>query len=246
MLDRFAFTSMTGAKHAMGQLANTANNMANVQTPGFREMLATFRAVPVRGASADSRAFVVDSTSGSNFNPGPISTTNNPLDVAIRRRGMLTLQADDGSEVFSRAGRLSVDEAGVLRGANDLPVKGEQGPIRLPEGYSQLQIHPNGSIHAVLRGETEPTLVDNIKLVDPADRDITRRGDGLFEARGPVPADAWVRLEAGALEMSNVNVAEAMVQMIEQNRLFDLNIRLVQTAEQNSRNASQLISLSRV
>ena len=245
MLDRFAFTSMTGAKHAMGQLANTANNMANVQTPGFREMLSTFRAVPVNGASADSRAFVVDSTAGVDFTPGTITTTNNPLDVAIRRRGMLTLMSDNAGEVYTRAGRLSVDEFGILRGAQDLPVKGEQGPIRLPEGFSQVQIQPNGAVYAVLRGESEPTLIDHIKLVDPADRDLTRRGDGLFEARQQQPADTWVRLESGALEMSNVNVAQAMVQMIEQNRLFDLNIRMVQTAEQNSRNASQLVSLSR-
>ena len=242
MLDRFAFTSMTGAKHAMGQLANTR---ANVQTPGFREMLSTFRAVPVTGASADSRAFVVDSTAGSDFTPGTISTTNNPLDVAIRRRGMLTMMTDNGGEAYTRSGRLSVDEFGILRGAQELPVKGEQGPIRLPEGYSQIQIQPNGAVYAVLKGETEPTLVDHIKLVDPADRDLTRRGDGLFEAPQLQPADTWVRLESGALEMSNVNVAQAMVQMIEQNRLFDLNIRMVQTAEQNSRNASQLVSLSR-
>lgn len=245
MLDRFAFTSMTGAKHAMGQLANTTNNLANAQTPGFREMLSTFRAVPVRGASADSRAFVVDSTAGTDFTPGAISVTNNPLDVAIRRRGMIALQADGGAEVYTRSGRLSVDQSGVLRGPGDLPVKGEQGLVLLPQGYSQVQIQPNGAIYAVLPGESEPALIDRIKLVDPADRDLTRRGDGLFEARQAQPVDPWVRLEAGALEMSNVSVAKAMVEMIEQNRLFDLNVRMVQTAEQNSRNASQLVSLSR-
>jgi flagellar basal-body rod protein FlgF len=246
MLDRFAFTSMTGAKHAMGQLANTANNMANVQTPGFREMLSTFRTVPVNGASADSRAFVVDSTAGSDFTPGAISTSNNPLDVAIRRRGMLTLQTDNGGEAYTRAGRLTVDESGVLRGAGDLPVRGEQGPILLPEGYSQVQIQPNGAVYVVLQGESDPTLIDHIKLVDPDRRELTRRGDGLFESAQLQAVDPSVRLESGALEMSNVNVAQAMVQMIEQNRLFDLNIRMVQTAEQNSRNASQLVSLSRV
>lgn len=245
MLDRFAFTSMTGAKHAMGQLANTANNMANVQTPGFREMLSTFRTVPVNGASADSRAFVVDSTAGSDFNPGTISTSNNPLDVAIRRRGMLAMQMENGGEAYTRAGRLRVDESGVLRGVRDLPVRGEQGPITLPEGYSQVQIQANGAVYVVLRGESDPTLIDHIKLVDPDQRELMRRGDGLFESAQLQPLDSLVRLESGALEMSNVNVAQAMVQMIEQNRLFDLNIRMVQTAEQNSRNASQLVSLSR-
>ena len=64
MIDRFAFTAMTGAKHAMGQLATTTHNMANLQTPGFREMLSMFRAVPVDGASADSRYHQEDVNGG--------------------------------------------------------------------------------------------------------------------------------------------------------------------------------------
>ena len=75
MIDRFAFTAMTGAKHAIGQLATTTHNMANLQTPGFREMLSMFRAVPVDGSSADSRAFVVDSTPGADWTPGSVTPT---------------------------------------------------------------------------------------------------------------------------------------------------------------------------
>jgi len=245
MMDRFAFTSMTGAKHAMGQLANTANNLANVQTPGFREMLATFRAVPVKGASADSRAFVVDSTPGSSWQSGPVNVTNNPLDVAIRHGGMVAMLTPGNSEAYSRAGRFSVGQDGVMRGAQGYPVLGQNGPISLPENHSQLQIREDGQIYAVLRGETEPTLIDQIKLVNPEPRQLTRRPDGLFDAAQTQPANPWVRVEQGALEGSNVSIAQAMVEMIEQNRLFDLNIKLVQTAEQNSRNASQLVSLSR-
>jgi len=245
MLDRFAFTSMTGAKHAMGQLANTSNNLANVQTPGFREMLSAFRAVPVQGASADSRAFVVDSTPGSSWAPGPVNVTNNPLDVAIRRNGLVAMLTPDNTEAYTRAGRFSVDEEGVLRGAQDYAVMGLNGPVVLPDDHSQLQIRENGQIYAVLSGEMDPSLIDQIKLVDPDPRQLTRRGDGLFDATQTLPASQWVRVEQGALEGSNVSIAQAMVEMIEQNRLFDLNIKLVQTAEQNSRNASQLVSLSR-
>ena len=59
MIDRIAYTAMTGAKHTMGQLANTSHNMSNVHTPGFREIVTAFRAVPLEGEQADSRAFVV-------------------------------------------------------------------------------------------------------------------------------------------------------------------------------------------
>ena len=87
MLDRIAYTAMTGAKHTMGQLANTAHNMANVHTPGFREVVTAFRAVPLEGEQSDSRAFVVDSTPTAMFNPGPIESTDNPFDFAIQGQG---------------------------------------------------------------------------------------------------------------------------------------------------------------
>jgi flagellar basal-body rod protein FlgF len=92
MIDRFAFTAMTGAKHAIGQLATTTHNMANLQTPGFREILSMFRAVPVDGSSADSRAFVVDSTPGADWTPGSVTPTGNPLDVAIQNQGLFTVR----------------------------------------------------------------------------------------------------------------------------------------------------------
>ena len=72
MIDRMAYVAMTGAKHAMGQMATTSNNLANAQTPGFREMVTSFRAVPLDGEQSDSRAFVVDSTPTAIFNPGAI------------------------------------------------------------------------------------------------------------------------------------------------------------------------------
>ena len=98
MIDRFVFTAMTGAKSAMGQLATTSHNMANLQTPGFREMLSSFRAVPVTGASSDSRAFVVDSTPGADWTPGAVSATGNPLDAAIQDEGLFAVQRADGQE----------------------------------------------------------------------------------------------------------------------------------------------------
>ena len=84
MMDRFVYTAMTGAKHAMGQLANTTNNLANAHTPGFREMLSMYRAAPVKGINADSRVFVVDTTPGSNFDQGQINVTGNPWILRLR------------------------------------------------------------------------------------------------------------------------------------------------------------------
>lgn len=248
MIDRFAFTSMTGAKHAMGQLANTSHNLANVNTPGFRELLSTFRAVPVAGASADSRAFVVDSTPGADFRPGTIATTNNPLDIAIEDHGFFVVQREDGTEAFTRAGRMRLDSEGMLRGPNNSYMQGLSGPIQVPDNAESLEISADGSVSAILPGQKTPMVLGQLKLVDPRVHDLIRAGDGFFEtADGSyLRSSKAVRVVQGAYEGSNVSAAAMMVQMIQQNRLYDLNVRMIQAATQNSEKASSLMSLSRI
>jgi flagellar basal-body rod protein FlgF len=247
MIDRFVFTAMTGAKSAMGQLATTSHNMANLQTPGFREMLSSFRAVPVIGASADSRAFVVDSTPGADWTPGTVTATGNPLDAALQNEGMFAVQRTDGQEAYTRAGKFHMDAQGFLVTSSGLNVLNEQGQsIQIPVGSQDVTIQANGTITATLPGQKFETSVTRLKLVNPAPHALERQADGLFSTTEELASLDDIRLVPGSLEGSNVSAAQAMVQMIAQNRLFDLNIRLVQVAEQNSKTAGTLMSLSRV
>ena len=247
MIDRFVFTAMTGAKHAIGQLATTTHNMANLQTPGFREMLSTFRAVPIDGASADSRAFVVDSTPGADWTPGSVSPTGNPLDVAIQDQGLFVVRRGDGQEAYTRSGKFHLDAQGFLVTSAGLNVLDDQGlVIQIPEGAQDIQIQANGTVRVNLPGQMLDTTVARLKLVNPLPHTLERLPDGLFVTTEELEASDDVKVLQGSLEGSNVNAAQAMVQMIAQNRLFDLNIRLVQVAEQNSKSAGTLMSLSRV
>jgi flagellar basal-body rod protein FlgF len=247
MIDRFAFTAMTGAKHAMGQLATTTHNMANLQTPGFREMLSMFRAVPVDGASADSRAFVVDSTPGADWTPGSVSPTGNPLDVAIKDQGLFVVRRGDGQEAYTRSGKFHLDAQGFLVTSAGLNVLDDQGSeIQIPEGSEDIQILANGTVRVTLPGQMFDTTVARLKLVNPMPHTLERLPDGLFGSTEELEASDDVNVLQGSIEGSNVNAAQAMVQMIAQNRLFDLNIRLIQAAEQNSKTAGTLMSLSRV
>ena len=102
-MDRLIYTAMTGAKHAMAQQATTANNLANINTTGFRAQLDSFRAVQVQGEGLPTRAFVVDSTVGADFRPGVIQQTGRELDVALQSQGWLVVQAADGSEETERS-----------------------------------------------------------------------------------------------------------------------------------------------
>jgi flagellar basal-body rod protein FlgF len=247
MIDRFAFTAMTGAKHAMGQLATTTHNMANLQTPGFREMLSMFRAVPVNGSSADSRAFVVDSTPGADWTPGSVTPTGNPLDVAIQNQGLFAVRRADGQEAYTRAGKFHLDAQGYLVNSAGLLVLDDEGAeIQVPQGSQDIQIQTNGMVRVTLPGQLLDTPLARLKLVNPLPHSLERLPDGLFSSSEVLTASDDVRVLQGSIEGSNVNAAQAMVQMIAQNRLFDLNIRLVQAAEQNSKTAGTLMSLSRV
>jgi flagellar basal-body rod protein FlgF len=206
-----------------------------------------FRAVPVDGASADSRAFVVDSTPGADWTPGSVSPTGNPLDVAIKDQGLFVVRRGDGQEAYTRSGKFHLDAQGFLVTSAGLNVLDDQGSeIQIPEGSEDIQILANGTVRVTLPGQMFDTTVSRLKLVNPLPHTLERLPDGLFGSTEELEASDDVNVLQGSIEGSNVNAAQAMVQMIAQNRLFDLNIRLIQAAEQNSKTAGTLMSLSRV
>ena len=243
---------MTGATAATQQLAVTSNNLANGLTPGFREVISAFRAVPLKGDGepftgngADTRVFAVESTPGSNFTGGQIQTTSNPLDVAIKGDGFFAVRRPDGKEAYTRAGKFMVNDQGILSVGKEIPVVGEGGSITIPTG-STMNIAEDGSVYTQIPGTQYLNQVGKLKLVNPNTNNLVRGDDGLFDLPGEqAAADQRVKVVQGAYELSNVNPTMAMVQMITQNRLFDLNTRSITLADQNSRSATTLLSLSR-
>jgi flagellar basal-body rod protein FlgF len=252
MINRYAYTSMTGATAATQQLAVTSNNLANGLTPGFREVISAFRAVPLKGDGepftgngADTRVFTVETTPGSNFTGGQIQTTSNPLDVAIKGDGFFAVRRPDGKEAYTRAGKFMVNDQGILSVGKEIPVVGEGGSITIPTG-STMNIAEDGSVYTQIPGTQYLNQVGRLKLVNPNTNNLVRGDDGLFDLPGEqAAADQRVKVVQGAYELSNVNPTMAMVQMITQNRLFDLNTRSITLADQNSRSATTLLSLSR-
>ena len=130
-MDRMLYVAMSGAKQAMEQHASVANNIANVSTTGFRAQINAFQAVPVIGEEAATRAFVISTTPGADFRPGPSSETGRDLDVAIKGDGWLVVQTEAG-EAYTRAGNLQVAPDGQVTGAAGLPVLGDGGPLVIP------------------------------------------------------------------------------------------------------------------
>jgi len=245
-MDRLIYTAMSGAKHILEQQATASNNLANVATTGFRAQLDSFRAVPVLGANLPTRAFVVDATTGTDFTPGPIQQTGRDLDVALPGAGWIAVELEDGSEAYTRNGNLKTNENGVLQTQNGLNVLGDSGPISIPPDVT-VAIAKDGTVSGVpTSGPTSAvTVLGRIKLVNPPEDNIMRGDDGLFHTKDGLPADADanVTVTGGALEGSNVNVVDAMVDMISLARQFEMNMNLLKNAESNDTKASQLLSL---
>ncbi len=244
-MDRMIYTAMTGAKHILEQQATTAHNLANATSTGFKAQVDSFRAVPVIGEGMPTRAFVVDATVGADFNPGSIQATNRDLDVAIQGKGWLVAQRADGSEGYTRNGSLKVSENGLLQTASGQIVMGDGGPISIPPDVT-ISIAKDGTVSSVANG-TLPgpsNAIGRLKLVNPPEADLVRSEDGLFVTKnGSAEVDANVNVVSGALEGSNVNVVDAMVNMISLARQFETQMKLVQSAENNANKASQLLSM---
>jgi len=246
-MDRMLYVGMSGAKEVLLSQGMNNNNIANVSTTGFREDLAQQRSMSVFGPGMATRAYAMSEKAGVNFSPGPMDHTGRPLDMAIKQDGWFAVQSNDGSEAYTRDGNLKVTPEGLLINGTGLPVMGNNGPISLPP-FESVSIGTDGTISVRPLGQNAATLatVDRIRLVNPAFEELEKRKDGLFGLKTGEDADldGGVRLVPGSLERSNVSVVEAMVKMITLNRSFDMQVKIMSTAEEVDRASDQLMKMS--
>jgi flagellar basal-body rod protein FlgF len=246
-MDRLVYVAMEGAKETLRAQAANNHNLANASTTGFRADLSAFQTRDVTGAGLPSRAYATDSSVGWDSTSGELTSTGRDLDVAIKGSGWLSVQANDGTEAYTRAGDLRVDPSGILMTATGLPVLGDSGPVAVPP-HASLMVGGDGSISVVPLGQEAKTIstVGRLKLVNPAASDMLRGPDGLFRlaSGAPASADATVRVVNGALESSNVNIAETMTNMIELARNYDLQVKAIHTADETAATGAKLLQSS--
>jgi flagellar basal-body rod protein FlgF len=246
-MDRALYVGMSGAMQTMLAQSANANNLANANTTGFRAQLIDAQPVPVDGAGLPSRVNAQLQDSGWDSSPGTLSQTGRDLDVALHDGDWLAVQASDGSEAYTRAGNLSIDANGQLLTGSGQPVLGDGGPISVPQ-YSSVKIGSDGTVSIVPAGQTANTvtMVGRLKVVQASASDLQRGTDGLMRAAPGVALDsaAGETLVSGALEGSNVNLAVTMVTMIQLARQFDLQTKMMKTAQDNSAASSSLLQFT--
>jgi flagellar basal-body rod protein FlgF len=243
-MDKFLYVAMTGAKETLRAQTANSHNLANASTTGFRADMSAFQSRAVVGSGYASRVYATNGTTGWDSTVGAQVSTGRDLDIAIQGDGFIAVQGRDGREAYTRAGDLRVDPNGQLLNGAGLPVLGDGGPISVPPNTS-LSIAADGTISIVPLGQGPETTasIGRIKLVTAPNEQLDRGEDGLFRMRDgtDLPADANIRVGSGALESSNVNAADSMVNMIELARNFELQVKAIRTAEENGAASAQLL-----
>lgn len=243
-MDRMIYVALTGAREALRAQTVVSHNLANVGTTGFRALRHSVEAEAVPGAGFASRVNPVGQPEAWDASSGVMTATGRDLDIAIQGQGWIAVQDANGNEAYTRAGNLRINTSGLLETATGELVLGNGGPISLPE-YQELFIGADGQISLVPKGQSPDSLAqaDRIKLVNPPAADLVQRGDGLFRMKdgSGAAADASVRIASGQLESSNVNPAQALVEMIEISRAYEMQVRAMHNAEENDAAAARLM-----
>ena len=238
---------MSGAKQTLLAQASNANNLANAQTTGFKSDLEQFRSMPVFGPGFPTRVYAMTERPGSDFNMGAIQTTGNDMDIAIKGDGWLAVEDSEGKEAYTRAGELQITPDGRLLTGTGTAIFGNDGSISIPPA-EKINIGSDGTISIIPAGGNSADLavIDRIKTVKPDLDNLEKRNDGLMHTKdGQVlQASADITLIQGALEGSNVNAVSALVDMIELAKNFELQTKVMKSADENSGVSAKLMQMA--
>ncbi len=246
------WVAKTGLDAQQTRLSVISNNLANVSTTGFKQSRAVFEDLlyqnvrQVGGQSSQDTRLPSGLLLGAGtrivatekmHNQGGIEITDNPLNLAIDGRGFFPIQLPDGSEAYTRDGNFMVSDQGQMVTASGYIL---QPGITIPADSQSVNISQDGIVSVTLPNQTAPSNVGQIQItnfINPVG--LQPIGENLFEetassgaAQAGTPSqNGFGRLQQGALESSNVNIVEEMVSMIETQRAYEMNSKVISTAD---------------
>ena len=247
-MDRMIYTAMTAMNAAMDRQRVVANNLANASTPGFRQEIFAVTPATLKDGSLEARAMARGNVRGADMKAARVVPTGNPLDVALEGQALIAFQSPDRQgEIYSRRGDLKVSASGVLENGEGLAVLGEGGaPITVPPGFS-IALAADGTVLASdpAAPNAAAEAIDRIRLVNPEGSPLAKGVDSFLQVPngGVLPPDPTARLKPGSLEMSNVETADTLVQMIEAQRAFEQRAKIIATAGTLDEAGSGLMAL---
>ncbi|MCM2678939.1 flagellar basal body rod protein FlgF [Echinimonas agarilytica] len=246
-MDRALYIAAQGANQNMNGIALRSNNLANAKTTGFKADMEQARAMQAFGEGMPTRVFAMTERPSQDFRAGSFQTTGRPLDVAVKGNGWFAVQGADGQEAYSRSGNLKVADTGILENGRGQMMMGLGGPIIVPVPMEKIEIGSDGTVSVLPQGAPPNAMeiVGRIKMVNPDIREMVKGTDGLFRLKSGEDAEESfeARLATGVLEGSNVNAAAEMTNLINLQRQFEMQVKLMKTVEDMDSASSQLMSL---
>lgn len=246
-MDRLIYTAVSGMSASMVRQRMIASNMANAQTIGFRAEIMRSTPMTLDGPSLEVRSMNQSEVKGALMKPGSVTETGRDLDVACQGDILLTVQAPDGGEAYTRRGDLTVSATGVLQNGEGMPVMGEGGPVTVPPG-SRVSIAADGAVMVSnpATPDQPPVQIEKLKLANWRGSQIEKDLTGLFRVPGGgvLPTDENARLQVGSLEQSNVDPTEVLVEMVEAQRLFEIRAKVISTARELDEGGAQLMRMN--
>jgi len=240
-MDALIYTAMSGAERALRGQQVHANNLANMDTTGFRANLELSTAVQLPGYGYDDRHMSNMQANAINGRQGTLKSTGRELDIAISGDGYFAVQGPTG-EAYTRAGAVTLDADGTMT-VNGMQLLGEGGPITLPP-YRKIEIGQDGTVSILGQGATaEMQVIDKLKLVKAETSELTKNEAGLIVARDgqPLNADTTVQVRSGHLEGSNVSAIEEMVATMSLNRTFEVQMKMFKASDAMTEAGNRLI-----
>jgi flagellar basal-body rod protein FlgF len=240
-MDKLIFTAVSGAERLMRAQQVHANNLANLDTAGFRASMEAATDQKLGGFGFDDRHLSAMQADNISTRAGTVRETGRPLDVAIGGQGYLAVQYGD-SEAYTRSGEIEIGADGALS-VHGHALMGEGGPIVLPP-HTAVEIGTDGTISVLTEGAKQMQVVDKLKLVNATGAELTKNEAGLIVSRdgGNLAADPAVKVRPGALEGSNVSAVEEMVATMSLNRSFEVQMRLFKASDSMNETGNTLIS----
>ena len=247
------WVAKTGLDAQQSRMSVVSNNLANVNTTGFKKGRASFedllfQHVKQVGAPTSQQTDLPTGLSlgtgvrvgatEKTFAQGNLQQTSNPLDLAINGRGFFQVLLPDGTAAYTRDGSFQISATGDLVTSNGYAV---QPGINIPDGAQTLTVGSDGTVAVQFAGESQPQQVGTLQITDfvnPAG--LQPQGNNLFTESGssgpPQTGTASLNglgsLIQGSLEASNVNVVEELVNMIETQRAYEMNSKAISTVDQ--------------
>ena len=245
-MDKLIYTAASGLRSRMAAQAAIANNMANSSTIGFRGEKVNFDSVLLKGSGFDSRQPASEQVTDFDRTSGTIITTGRNLDIAMPGDQWISVQAADGTEAYTRRGDLQINATGLLETGDGFPVMGSGGPITIPPATS-VSIAGDGTISIIPVGgdAKNPQVIDRIKFASPKGSQTVKGLDNLVHVKGGgiLPVDEDGKCIAGALEQSNVNMTQALVDMIENQRAYEVQANLMKSAKDMDESAASVMRM---